>query len=805
MKRFGAISLFVYVALPVGSLSYAGEQDTALATQVVWATVAGSSSILKVATIGGVQGKAGKHRSPFNVLLASSARLSNRTLRARTHHFPRDVLSTEQLRQLYSSEAEGATTTTVPPVSPHSMYYTGVKLSVDNYWQVEDVLKRQLSESSRLASTEALQAKMLLAALLNRTAAGEPSADEREGNAGEESASMATLALDFEKGLNHSIIPILNNRVAPGSNMVLVQLTLNAHFDVELLFIPDGCSSEPSGESADDATLRLAEAANRAGVGLGHSETAASERQAAFATTLCSRLGLCSATHPPTQLEVAQNALANLVGSMTYFHGQQIVASPDSDKPKLAPPHGLYTGVPSRSFFPRGFLWDEGFHQLIVTQWDATLARRAVVSWLNTSDTTGWIAREQILGQEARERVPEQFRLQRPDIANPPTLLFPTLALLVDGVCGGGGAATSQLAGSVRKDGGVVLDVGADGLVVPAPHKAGSSDSSLDAFCARHVGKASLDCKYACRSSTASSLASIGPSLNHTEAKEFAAFSYPILKRHYEWFVRTQAGGRPGTFRWRGATPNHNFASGLDDYPRGVTPADSDENVDLLAWMATMAEVLGEVAILAAPRDVEAWRRDAALYDDTLEDYWDEASGVYCDYGQLWAGPAPQHGKPRPTVRGKVCHVGYVTIMPLLLRRIQASNTPRLSRLLAVMEDPTQLGSEYGLRSLSAADPMAGTSEDYWRQAVWVNINYLAVSALQHYGSTSPDAAMRARCTALASRISSNVVGNIVQQYSTTGFLWENYDSSDGHGRGTHPFTGWTALVTLLVADSRPL
>lgn len=49
--------------------------------------------------------------------------------------------------------------------------------------------------------------------------------------------------------------------------------------------------------------------------------------------------------------------------------------------------------------------------------------------WFALQDpNTGWIAREQILGKEARSKVPPEFQAQNPSYANPPTLLFPLSA-----------------------------------------------------------------------------------------------------------------------------------------------------------------------------------------------------------------------------------------------------------------------------------------------------------------------------------------------------------------------------------------
>lgn len=80
---------------------------------------------------------------------------------------------------------------------------------------------------------------------------------------------------------------------------------------------------------------------------------------------------------------------------------------------------------------------------------------------------------------------------------------------------------------------------------------------------------------------------------------------YPKLKRHYEWFRRTQRGqikqyrrharSKTEAYRWRGRSPDHVLTSGMDDYPRGP-PHSGELHLDLISWMAYFSRAMRKVA-----------------------------------------------------------------------------------------------------------------------------------------------------------------------------------------------------------------
>ena len=57
-------------------------------------------------------------------------------------------------------------------------------------------------------------------------------------------------------------------------------------------------------------------------------------------------------------MKVSKTALSNLLGGINYMYGPIQVDISDF----YISPRVLFSGTPARAGFPRGFLWDDGFH-----------------------------------------------------------------------------------------------------------------------------------------------------------------------------------------------------------------------------------------------------------------------------------------------------------------------------------------------------------------------------------------------------------------------------------------------------------
>jgi len=110
----------------------------------------------------------------------------------------------------------------------------------------------------------------------------------------------------------------------------------------------------------------------------------------------------------------------------SYWYGSSQIADPHNPQLRKYFERPLFSATPSRSFFPRGFLWDEGFHQLLIHTWDSMLryililheerarsenmiSRDIVAHWMGLMNVNGWIPREQILDAAARSKVSDMF------------------------------------------------------------------------------------------------------------------------------------------------------------------------------------------------------------------------------------------------------------------------------------------------------------------------------------------------------------------------------------------------------------
>ncbi|XP_059408613.1 mannosyl-oligosaccharide glucosidase-like [Carassius carassius] len=546
-------------------------------------------------------------------------------------------------------------------------------------------------------------------------------------------------AVDSYKVTNHQ-----NQQNDPKmeSDFVVHQVTVQTPFQIEVLFESRSFRERPNQLVGSMLTDEL------------------EKRKVAFDQRFESTFGLQAKGFTSSQIKFAKASLSNMLGGMGYFFGQSVVHSVYNEHPVLYPEGPLFTAVPSRSFFPRGFLWDEGFHQLLISKWDTRLTKEVIAHWLDLINIEGWIPREQILDDEARSKVPSEFIVQHNENANPPTL-----------------------------------------------------------FLALHELLEHLDAQ---------------PELSSSQTMiPFLRRLYPRLQVWFEWFNTTQAGPMANSYRWRGRDKDTNLflnpktlTSGLDDYPRASHPSDDERHVDLYCWMTLASGIMANVArILGEPHLVyENTHRTLSNNDLLNKLHWSENLHAFSDYGNHTQAVSLQQekvfvppGQPRhqfPVTRlvrsvrkaPKLQYVnalGYVSLFPFLLQ-ILKPDSPKIEHILRDIQDPEHLWTPYGLRSLSHSDPLymkRNTEHDapYWRGPIWININYLAVRALHHYGSI--EGPYKKKAATLYQDLRTNLINNVYKQYMETGYIWEQYNDSTGRGQGSHPFTGWSALTVLIMAE----
>lgn len=368
---------------------------------------------------------------------------------------------------------------------------------------------------------------------------------------------------------------LLDNIIDDDSTLVVVQAIVDADVaafapgDVALDVVLNELAVAPASDNIDALVTRA----------IAQRSQAFHERFAAafqLSTKGVSSLDGSSQAFNAVDVAFAQAAFSNLIGGVGYFYGSSLVQH-DANDPTVveASPKPLFTAVPSRSFFPRGFLWDEGFHQIGIAAFDDALARDVIVHWLGLMEDDGYIAREQILGQSARRRVPNEFLVQHVEHANPPSLLLCIEKMLARA------AASSSSASSSSKDA-----------------------HDLDAF-----------------------VRLVFPFLERW---------YHWLLRTQRGPIVTDA---LMTFRWRGRRADdgkliaNTLSSGLDDYPRASTPSANEMHVDLLAWMIKASDVMAQLARVLE-RDATAFEADNRRFRTALDAvHWSDAHQSFFDVG----------------------------------------------------------------------------------------------------------------------------------------------------------------------------
>jgi len=485
----------------------------------------------------------------------------------------------------------------------------------------------------------------------------------------------------------------------------------------------------------------------------------------------------------------ARYAFSALIGGMGYFTGSSLVKE-DGGVAKPGPPGALFSAVPCRPFFPRGFMWDEGFHQLLVSSWKPALTRDVLSHWFELMRPNGWIPREQILGVEAVRRVPKEFMAQSESHANPPTFLLTIEKLLRDRNKPNTPPETAHekaffkamlpsvikwfewfrstqrgpLKNSFRwrgrdsKDGklnAMTLSSGLDDY--PRSSTPSNDERHLDLLC--WMQKA------------ASVIRDIATHIGHVNiTKEYGDYAEvlatAVVPLHWNEKARS--------FHDYGLHDNNGI------FKQMMVVRCNNQNGEGIEWMVE--------------RESRDPRSECPKSHPIFQFPLGDGQGGVMQREKY----VTKNEKPR-----FVEHTGYVSIFPLMLRVLPV-DSEHLGAVLNSIRDAEDLWTPWGLRSISKKSNYfqrgnAPGDAPYWRGPIWINIQWLALYGLHFYAHE--EGPFQAKAKEIYSELRKNVIANLKKEWERTNYLWEQYSDKNGNGQRARPFNGWSSLVVGIMAE----
>ena len=375
------------------------------------------------------------------------------------------------------------------------------------------------------------------------------------------------------------------------------------------------------------------------------------------------------------KLRLSMYAFSNLIGGISYYHGKFL----ELNNVYHHSFKEVFTCTPSRNKFPRGFLWDEGFHLLILCRYHEGFCMKILENWLNLMDIDGWIAREQIRNEETAFGLDERFIHQDSYEGNPPTMLFPLLYLMKQ----------QQLLG-----------------------KEANNSPGFKNFLHRCFNKLKL-------------------------------WFFWFIENQSDWdksdfFNESFLFSENLNFRWhcKGDCHDGNFlGSGLDDFPRQTSGTLSKSHLDMHIWILFFAESLTKMAkFLNLNSDMREYESIFQELNRKLYEEFLDRSDLYFKDAIIEARESEEKDDRQQFNN----NLGYINLFPLMFGYIK--ETDILQQYFKLLTDPNQLWSDYGIRSLSMSNRFFGTGDNYWRGPIWIPINYLILRGLKTHYSENPDA-----------------------------------------------------------------